>query len=193
MSSMPAPPRGSWACDLPDVNLLHHAYNREFSVHAAARGGGKPSSTARARWACRGSRSSASSGSPRTRRCSPTRCRWRRPAATCAAGSAARCHRPGPWDPPCGDPVRSPRSLGTAGNLTTDAHLAALAIEHQAELHSTDADFARFAGLRWRNRSLTRAREAAARPPAEMTCALRLDVARRSTAGRRLRSRSSRT
>lgn len=42
-------------------------------------------------------------------------------------------------------------TLGTAGNLTTDAHLAALAIEHQAELHSTDADFARFAGLRWRN------------------------------------------
>ena len=42
-------------------------------------------------------------------------------------------------------------TLGTAGNLTTDAHLAAIAIEHQAELHSTDADFARFAGLRWRN------------------------------------------
>ena len=42
-------------------------------------------------------------------------------------------------------------SLGTAGNLTTDAHLAALAIEHQAELHSTDADFARFPGLRWTN------------------------------------------
>ena len=41
--------------------------------------------------------------------------------------------------------------LGTAGNLTTDAHLAALAIEHQAELHSTDVDFARFPGLRWRN------------------------------------------
>lgn len=42
-------------------------------------------------------------------------------------------------------------SIGTAGNLTTDAHLAALAIEHQAELHSTDADFARFPGLRWTN------------------------------------------
>jgi len=42
-------------------------------------------------------------------------------------------------------------SLGTAGNLTTDAHLAALAIEHQAELHSTDADFRRFRGLRWTN------------------------------------------
>lgn len=40
-------------------------------------------------------------------------------------------------------------ALGTAGRLTTDAHLAALAIEHQCELCSNDADFARFPGLRW--------------------------------------------
>ncbi len=42
-------------------------------------------------------------------------------------------------------------SAGAAGNLTTDAHLAAIAIEHQAELHSTDTDFGRFSGLRWVN------------------------------------------
>jgi hypothetical protein len=42
-------------------------------------------------------------------------------------------------------------SLGIAGRLTTDAHLAALAIEHQCELCSNDADFARFPGLRWRD------------------------------------------
>lgn len=41
--------------------------------------------------------------------------------------------------------------IGTAGNLTTDAHLAALAIEHGAELLSRDADFSRFDGLRWRD------------------------------------------
>lgn len=41
--------------------------------------------------------------------------------------------------------------LGTAGNLTTDAHLAALSIEHGAELCSTDADFSRFPGVRWRD------------------------------------------
>jgi toxin-antitoxin system PIN domain toxin len=40
---------------------------------------------------------------------------------------------------------------GTAGNLTTDAHLAALAIENGAELCSTDTDFARFRRLRWTN------------------------------------------
>jgi toxin-antitoxin system PIN domain toxin len=41
--------------------------------------------------------------------------------------------------------------LGTAGNLVSDAHLAAIAIEHGAELNSCDTDFARFAGLRWVN------------------------------------------
>ncbi len=43
------------------------------------------------------------------------------------------------------------RAAGTGGNLTTDAHLAALAVEHGCEVFSTDADFGRFAGLRWRN------------------------------------------
>lgn len=40
---------------------------------------------------------------------------------------------------------------GVAGNLTTDAHLATLAITHGASLVSCDTDFARFAGLRWEN------------------------------------------
>lgn len=35
------------------------------------------------------------------------------------------------------------------GNLVTDAHLAALAIEHGTAICSFDSDFARFAGLRW--------------------------------------------
>lgn len=39
--------------------------------------------------------------------------------------------------------------VGTAGNLVPDAHLAALAIEHGAELCSSDADFSRFSGVRW--------------------------------------------
>jgi uncharacterized protein len=40
-------------------------------------------------------------------------------------------------------------TVGTAGNLTTDAHLAALAVEHGAELCSHDRDFGRFPGVRW--------------------------------------------
>ncbi len=37
---------------------------------------------------------------------------------------------------------------GTGGNLVNDAHLAALAIEHDAALVSFDGDFARFTGVR---------------------------------------------
>ncbi len=43
------------------------------------------------------------------------------------------------------------REVGTGANLTTDAQLAALAIEYRAELFSNDADFGRFSGLRWVN------------------------------------------
>jgi toxin-antitoxin system PIN domain toxin len=39
--------------------------------------------------------------------------------------------------------------LGIAANLSSDAHLAALAIEHGAELCSSDTDFGRFKDLRW--------------------------------------------
>ena len=42
-------------------------------------------------------------------------------------------------------------AVGAGGNLTSDAHLAALAIEHGAVLCSSDADFARFPRLEWRN------------------------------------------
>ena len=38
-----------------------------------------------------------------------------------------------------------------SGSGVTDAHLAALAIEHGATLCTTDCDFARFPGLRWQN------------------------------------------
>jgi uncharacterized protein len=36
-------------------------------------------------------------------------------------------------------------------NLVSDAHLAALAVEHNCVLQSNDLDFARFRGLKWRN------------------------------------------
>jgi hypothetical protein len=41
--------------------------------------------------------------------------------------------------------------VGTAGNLTNDTHLAALAIQYGATLVSCDADFSRFPRLRWEN------------------------------------------
>jgi toxin-antitoxin system PIN domain toxin len=42
------------------------------------------------------------------------------------------------------------RQSGAKGNLVPDAYLAALAVEHGCEWITTDRDFARFPGLRWR-------------------------------------------
>ena len=46
---------------------------------------------------------------------------------------------------------RNLAAAGVGANLVTDSHIAALAIEYQAEIHSNDTDFSRFPGLRWRN------------------------------------------
>ncbi len=43
------------------------------------------------------------------------------------------------------------RRGNAAGNLVSDAHLAALAVEHNGVLYSTDSDFSRFRGLKWKN------------------------------------------
>jgi len=137
---------------LPDLNLLIHAYNRESPVHARAQ----------VWW------------EERMNDPAPVGLAW----AVLLGFVRIATHRsilenPLPVEAACAH-VRSwlaqPQALilhpgerhaeilfdllgraGTAGNLTTDAHLAALAIEHQAELHSSDADFSRFSGLRWRN------------------------------------------
>ena len=137
---------------LPDINLLLHAYNSESPVHASARAwwegllsGTRPVGLA---WV-------ALLGFIRI---STHRQVLSNPLPAHAACAHARAWLAQPYvsivDP--GDRHAEVlfgllESLGTAGNLTTDAHLAALAIEHQAELHSTDADFQRFPGLRWVN------------------------------------------
>lgn len=41
-------------------------------------------------------------------------------------------------------------AAGTGGNLTSDAHLAALAVEHHATVITYDSDFGRFPGVEWR-------------------------------------------
>ena len=43
------------------------------------------------------------------------------------------------------------RETGVKGNLVPDAYLAALAIESGSEWISTDRDYSRFPGLRWRH------------------------------------------
>lgn len=42
-------------------------------------------------------------------------------------------------------------SSGTAGNLATDAHIAALAVEHGYTVYSNEADFCRFPSVKWVN------------------------------------------
>lgn len=137
---------------LPDVNLLLHAYNGDSLVHAEARA-----------WWERLLNSTQPVGLAWVGvlgfiRIATHRQVFFNPLPVTVACAHARAWLAQPYvsvlDP-------GPRhgeilfglleSLGTAGNLTTDAHLAALAIEHQAEVHSTDADFARFTGLRWVN------------------------------------------
>ncbi len=38
-----------------------------------------------------------------------------------------------------------------SANLITDTHLVALAVEYGCDFYSTDSDFARFPGLKWKN------------------------------------------
>jgi hypothetical protein len=137
---------------VPDINLLLHAYNSESPVHAPARrwweqllSGTRPVGLA---WA-------AILGF--------IRIATHRQILVNPLPVAVACGHARDWLAQPYVSVVEPgerhveilfgllESLGTAANLTTDAHLAALAIEHQAELHSTDADFGRFAGLRWVN------------------------------------------
>jgi hypothetical protein len=66
------------------------------------------------------------------------------------------------FDQPCTRIIRPTEQHWTAfqqmltagqavANLVTDAHIAALALEHGCTVASTDADFARFPKLRWIN------------------------------------------
>lgn len=137
---------------VPDVNLLIHAYNSESPVHEVARSwwegllnGSQPVGLS---WASMlgfirvsTHRQIFTSPLPVATACAHVRAWLAQPSVTVLDPGARHA----------GILFGLLESLGTAGNLTTDAHLAALAIEHQAELHSTDADFARFPGLRWSN------------------------------------------
>jgi len=59
--------------------------------------------------------------------------------------------------------LRLLEGIGTAGNLVTDAQIAALAIAHGAILHTADADFLRFPGLKWVNPLTARPKRAPSR------------------------------
>ena len=137
---------------VPDINLLVHAYNSESPVHAAAR-----------RWWEDLLNGTRPVGLPWVVILGFIRITTHRQILLRPLTASAACARAQEWLERPVVSVLHPgdrhaellfnllESLGTAANLTTDAHLAALSIEHQAELHSTDADFQRFLGLRWVN------------------------------------------
>jgi toxin-antitoxin system PIN domain toxin len=137
---------------LVDANLLIYAYDPSAPQHARAQA-----------WLEAQFTGSASVGLPWATILAfvrvSTNPRLRQPAVPLAdAWRAAQSwlDLPPVWIP---DPTERHRTVlgdmlghsGAGANLVTDAHLAALAIEHGLILCSTDGDFARFPGLRWQN------------------------------------------
>jgi uncharacterized protein len=137
---------------LPDVNVLVHAHNADSAVHAAAR-----------RWwddCLAGSQGiglawAALLGFVRITTNRRIVARPLAPADVMARIerwlALPQVHIAMPSDQHFVRLRAELERLGAAGNLTTDAHLAVLAMERGYVLCSTDADFARFPALRWMN------------------------------------------
>ena len=137
---------------IPDVNLLIYAYDAESPFHKAA-----------ASWWRRCLSATEPVGLPPVvlfgfLRVATSSRVFRDPMTPAEAASRVR----GWLARPCVQILQPPANhaeqvlalleeLGVAGNLVTDAQIAALAIEYGATLHTADADFLRFAGLRWHN------------------------------------------
>jgi toxin-antitoxin system PIN domain toxin len=137
---------------IPDVNVLVYAYNKDAKQHAAAK-----------EWWERTLAEPEPVGLPWVAilgfiRITTQRRIVERPMFTHQAIERVRSWLElpnveiiSPGDEHADILFRLIEEVGTAGDLTTDAHLAALAIEHRGQLVSTDTDFARFRRLRWFN------------------------------------------
>jgi uncharacterized protein len=137
---------------LPDVNVLVHAHNADSAVHESARlwwdaclAGSEGIGLA---WATMLGFLRITTNRRVVARPLPVRDVMDRLAAWLAL---PHVHIAQPSDTHFERLRAELEHLGTAGNLTTDAHLAVLAVERGYVLYSTDADFARFRGLRWVN------------------------------------------
>lgn len=137
---------------LPDVNLLVHAHNLDSSVHLKARnwwdrclGGTEGVGLA---WATILGFIRVSTHPRIVANPLPINVVTERLASWL---ELPHFHIPHPSDRHFNRLRDNLEQLGTAGNLTSDAHLATLAIERGYILYSTDADFSRFPGLKWIN------------------------------------------
>ena len=145
---------------IPDLNILVHAYNSDFPLHATARQWWEQA--AEGRYGAIGLAWVTILGFLRI---STSRSILERPLPVLEAVAIVRS-----WLKQEAVRVLIPgerhgeilfgllEDLGVAGNLTTDAHLAALALEYRAEVATSDTDFSRFAGLRWFNPLASRSR-----------------------------------
>jgi toxin-antitoxin system PIN domain toxin len=136
---------------LPDVNVLLYAHREDTAQHAVCH-----------QWLLTTMKSEAPFGLSETVLSSVVRIAthpkiFKQPSrldvvlaftAGLLAQPNAMTVRPGPrhWDVF----TRLCRESGARGNIVADAYLAALAIESGCEWITTDGDFARFAGLKWR-------------------------------------------
>ena len=137
---------------LPDVNVLVHAHNSDSAVHERARAwwdrcldGNEGVGLA---WAAILGFTRISTNPRIVTRPLPVNEVMRRLESWLSLPHVHIVHPPDTHFARLRDELER---LGTAGNLTTDAHLAALAMERGYVLYSTDTDFARFGGLRWVN------------------------------------------
>jgi toxin-antitoxin system PIN domain toxin len=136
---------------IPDLNLLLYAYNAGATDHAKAKA-----------WWEKLLRSAAPVGLPWAIVLGFVRLSTTRGVLAVPVTPADALQRVESWlqqpsisilnpGPRHLDLLRTTLAVTAGGALTTDAHLAALAVEYQAELHSNDTDFERFPGLRWHN------------------------------------------
>ena len=141
---------------LVDADLLLHAYNPRSADHDRSRAWLETtlSGTSLVRFAWVTLWAFIRIGtSPRVFRAAPHRERSGRLHLAVARAAVRRRAQPG--DRHWGILQRLLAEGQAAGPLAMDAALAAIAIEHGATLCTTDRDFSRFPGLRWRNPLLT--------------------------------------
>lgn len=136
---------------LVDANLLLYAHNSAATEHAVARP-----------WLERSLSGTTRVGVPWHSilafiRLASNPVVFRQPITPAAAWQVARgwLRRENVWIPVPGathaEILATLVDARVTSRMVPDAHLAALAIEHGLTLCSTDADFARFPGLRWHN------------------------------------------
>ena len=137
---------------IPDVNLLIYAYDSSSPHHAAAAGWWQRCMTGKEEV---GLASVVAFGFVRL--CTNPRI-FQKPLTVAEASKRleswlarpqVRVIEPSPYH--VSEVLALLQATGTAGNLTTDAQIAALALQEKAILHSNDTDFLRFPGIRCHN------------------------------------------